>query len=111
MIDDRDAIAKLVGFVHVMRRDEDGEIALGLDALKHFPDMHARHRVEARRRLVEKKDAGLVDEAARDFNTAPHAARQISDLLMAPLRQLDRFQQIVDVFFRLSAALVQTWQK
>ncbi len=41
MIDDRDAIAEAVGFVHVMGGNEDRKLALGLDVGEHLPYGHA----------------------------------------------------------------------
>ena len=96
MIDDRDAIAELVGFVHVVRRDEHGQLALRLEPLEHFPHVHARHRIETGRRFVEKEDPRLVNQASRDFDAPPHAAREVLHLFVAPLRQLDRVEQFVD---------------
>ena len=83
VIDDGDAIAELVGLVHVVRRQEDGQVALGLDLLAASPTPRpARHGIETRRRLVEKEDPRLVHQAARDLDTAPHAARQVLHLLV-----------------------------
>ena len=48
MIDDRDAIAELVGFVHVVGREQYGQIALRFDLLEHLPDRDARDGIEPR---------------------------------------------------------------
>ena len=96
MVHDRDVVAEPVGLVHVVRRDEHGELALLLDVAQHLPHRHARHRIEAGGRLVEKEHARLVDEPARDLHAPPHAAREILDLLVGPLRQLDRLEQFAD---------------
>jgi hypothetical protein len=74
VIDDRDAVAQLVGLVHVVRGDEDGQIALRLDPLQHRPHRGARHRIETGRWFVEEKDARLVDQPACDLDAATHAA-------------------------------------
>ena len=108
VIDDRDAIAQLVGFVHVVRRDEDREVALLLDLLQHLPDGDARDRIEAGRRLVEEEDARLVDQAARDLDAAPHAARQVLHLLVGPLRELDGLEQLGDELSCASRAARRT---
>ena len=84
VIDDRDAVAQLVGFVHVVRRDEHRQVALRLDPLQHLPHGDARDRIEAGRRLVEEEDARLVHQAARDLDAPPHAAREVLHLLVAP---------------------------
>jgi hypothetical protein len=96
VIDNRDAIAQLVGFVHVVRRDENREIPFGLDLAEHLPHRDTRYRIEPGGRLVEKEDARLVHESARDFNAAPHSAGEILHLRIAPLREFDRLKQLVD---------------
>ena len=70
--------------------------ALALDLREHLPDRDARHRIEAGGRLVEEEDARLVHQAARDLDAPPHAARQVLHLRLAPLRQLDRLEQLGD---------------
>ena len=96
MIDDRNAVAQLVGFIHVMRRQEDGEIPSGLDFSQHLPHSDSRDGVQPCRRLVEKEDTRLVDQPAGDFDAASHAARKISDRLVSPLREFHRFNQFRD---------------
>src|SRR5579871_7029155 len=64
VIDDGDAIAEAIGFVHVMSGDEDGELAFFFDVAEHLPHCNTRYRVEARRGLVEEKDARVMHEAA-----------------------------------------------
>src|SRR4029079_12800306 len=68
VIDDRDAIAELVRLVHVVRGQQHGQLTLRLDLLQHFPYGDAGYRVETGGGLVEKEDARLVDEAARNFD-------------------------------------------
>ena len=62
--------------------------------LQHLPHRRARDRIEARRRLVEEEHARLVHEAARDLHAPAHAAREILDLLVLPLQELDRLEQL-----------------
>ena len=86
VIDDGDAVAQAVGFVHVVRGDQDGERAAVLDLGQHLPDGDARDGIEAGGRLVEEEDLRAVHQAARDLQTAPHAAGERLGLRVAPLR-------------------------
>src|SRR5687767_15666300 len=54
---DRDAIAVL-GFVHVVRRDEDGRRLRG--GIDHFPELPPGDGVDSASRLVEKYDLWRV---------------------------------------------------
>ena len=65
-----------------------------LDPAQHLPHRDARDRIEPGRRLVEKEDARLVDQPARDLHAAPHAARKVSDRLVRPRRQLDGLDEL-----------------
>ena len=96
VVDDGDAVAELVGLVHVMGGDQDGQVALALEAREHLPHGDARDRVEAGGRLVEKEDLRLVHQAARDFQPAPHAAGEHLHRLVRPLRQVDGREQLAD---------------
>ena len=96
MVDDGDAVAELVGFIHVVRGHEDGEIAFGLEAGEHFPDGDAGDGVEAGGGFVEEEDFGFVDEAAGDFEAAAHAAGEHFDGFVGPLEEVDFFEELVD---------------
>ena len=96
VVDDGDAVAELVGLVHVVRGQEDGEIALGLDLAQHLPDRHPRHRVEAGGGLVEEEDPRLVHEAAGDLHAPAHAAGEVLHRSRPPLGELHGREQLVD---------------
>src|SRR5436305_4731265 len=56
MMDDSNAIAEAVGFIHVMRGDQNRELTLALDVGQHLPNGNAGNGVEPGRGLVQKKD-------------------------------------------------------
>ena len=103
VIHDRDAVAELVGFVHVMRRQQNGQARGFLQFGDHFPHRRARHRVEAGGRLVEEHDFGRVHQAARDFQAPAHSARKTADQFVGKFRQADGFQQLRDQSLALGA--------
>jgi hypothetical protein len=74
VIHNGNAVAQLVRLVHVVRRDEHGEVARVLDLAQHLPDGGARHGIEPGGGFIEKEDARLVHQPARDLHPAPHAA-------------------------------------
>jgi hypothetical protein len=75
LVDDDEAVAQLLGLVHVVRRQDERRAAL-LQPEQAIPQHVARLRVEPRRRLVEEQDARVVDEAAGDREATLHAARE-----------------------------------
>jgi hypothetical protein len=58
-----------------MRGEKDRHAGLRAQVGEAVPDGAARHRIEARRRLVEEEQAWLVEQGLRDLQTADHAAR------------------------------------
>ena len=89
----RDARAPL-GLVEVRRRHDDGD-ALGEELGQQLPELAARHRVHARRRLVEQDDLRLVDERAGERELLLHAARQPVGQPVAERRELRHVEQAV----------------
>ena len=60
----RDAVAAL-GLVHEMGRDEDRDVVLAGQVDQDLPEAVARHRIDARSRLVEDQEVGRVDQRHR----------------------------------------------
>ena len=64
------------------------------------PELVAGLRVQAERGLVEEDDLGRVQQAARDFQAPPHAARELLHLVFAAVPQLEELQQSLDALRR-----------
>src|SRR5437016_4416813 len=56
VVDDGNAITQAVRLVHVVSRNQNGQLPVLLDVSQHFPDRDTGNRIESRRWLVEKKD-------------------------------------------------------
>src|SRR5262245_21465622 len=69
-----DAIAS-IRLVHVRRRDDGGQ-AVGSQAPQQIPELAARDRIHAGRRLVEEQDLGPVDQRAAERELLLHPARE-----------------------------------
>ena len=84
-VDDREAVAELVGLLHVVRGEEDG-LALAVQLAEDLPQREAALRVEAGGRLVEEEDRGPVHDRPRHHQALRHAARERGDRLLRPAR-------------------------
>src|SRR5262249_6022637 len=75
VIDDGHAIAQFVGLLHVVRRKQNGDALLPQCAYV-VPHRKPRLRIEARARLVEKQNSGIVSNGAGDLNALREASRE-----------------------------------
>ena len=66
----RDAVAAL-GLVHEVGRDEDGDLVAAGEVDQVLPEGVPCHRVDARSRLVEDQQLGLVDQRHRQRESLP----------------------------------------
>ena len=94
VVDDRDAVAELVGLLEVLRREEDRR-ALAVDPAQLLPDRQPAGRVEAGGRLVEEQDLGLVHERRREVEPALHAAGVALDHAVGGVLELDQLEQLL----------------
>ena len=97
VVDDRDAVAQLVGLGHVVGREEDRPPGHGrLPGEDQLADRAGGGDVEAERRLVEEEDPRVVEQAAGEVHLLALAGRQRADPLLALLAEPDRVDQLVD---------------
>ncbi len=71
----QERVRESLGFVHVVRGEDHPE-PLGAELRDELPHLHARCRIEARRRFVEEEDARTVDDAPRDEEPPQVAAAE-----------------------------------
>ncbi len=94
-IDDGHAITQQLGFVHVVRRQQDGA-ALGSVPRQQVPQLAARLRVEPGRRLVEKQQVGLSHQRAGQREPLLLSAGELADPAGALRVEFDQRQHLVD---------------
>src|SRR4051794_30921467 len=75
VVDDCNSVAKTLGFIHEVRRQEKRP-AFTREAAKPLPDEMPRLRIETRGRLVEKDELRIVHQRASERETPLHAAGQ-----------------------------------
>ena len=69
-----DRLAKLVGFLHIVRGHQDRGAEFLAQVPNILPDGLLRNRVEADGGLIKKKNAWMVEHGLGDFEAANHAA-------------------------------------
>ena len=74
--DQADVLAQLLGLLEVVRGQQDRR-ALGVQAADVAPQLEPQLEVDARRRLVEDHELGLVHERAGEQEAAAHAAGEL----------------------------------
>src|SRR5258706_396192 len=78
VIHNGDAIAQAVGFVHVMRGDQNGEFPLALDVAEHFPYGDTRNWIESSSGLIEKEYFGMMHQPPRNLQTPSLTLKETS---------------------------------
>ena len=99
-VNQQELVAEALGLVHVVSRQHDRE-ALGAQTVDELPDVEARARIEARRRLVEKQDARTVYDRACDQEPTDEAAGQHVRRLIGVRREIEAVEQLGDSRFEI----------
>ena len=86
VVDDGQAVAELVGLLHVVRGEEDG-LALAVQLAEDLPQREAALRIEPGGGLVEEEDRGAVHDRPRHHEALRHAARERGHRLLRPFGQ------------------------
>ena len=90
-----EAVAQLLGLVHVMSRDDQRD-PVRLEAVEPVPEHVPRLRVEAGGRLVQQEDLGLVDQRPGDREPAPHSSGEHLDPGVGLVLELRERQQALE---------------
>src|SRR6185312_7724333 len=78
VIDNGDAVAQTISFIHVVRGDQDRKISLLFDIADHLPHRHARYRVKSSRWLIQEEDSWAMHQPTRNFQPSPHPTGEIA---------------------------------
>ena len=93
VVHDRHAIAELLGFVHVVCRQEDR--APGpLELVDEVPELPAGLRIESGRRFVEEQEVRIADQRARQREPLLLAPGEHADARVALFLQLNQPDQV-----------------
>src|SRR5690242_12305513 len=99
-IDDADAI-HLLGLLQIVRRQKEGDAALGADGAQVVPEIAAALWIQPGGWLVEKENLGLMQQAAHNLQFALHAA---GELLYRPAQRVGDAEQPGQPFHLLAIA-------
>ena len=90
MVDDGQAVAERVGFIHVMGGEHDG-FAGAVVVADDLPEQQARLRIEAGGGLVEEQHFGIVHHGAGDGEPLHHAAGEVAHHVVGAVDELEFF--------------------
>ena len=84
------------GLVHEVGRDENGHALIARKIDQRFPEPVPRHGIDARGRLVEDEDLGLVDDGDGQRKPLANPQRQIQGALIEIIFKAEPFDQLGD---------------
>ena len=88
-VDDADPVGQHVGFLEVLRGEEDRHAQLGVEPAYLFPHLDPADRIEARGRLVEEEHLGVVHQRRGQVESALHATRVGRDASVERVAEID----------------------
>src|SRR6266852_4536414 len=97
MVHDGYAVAKLLGFVHVMGCEQNGAAGL-LEFLDQFPKLPAGLRVKASGGLIEKQEVGIANQSASKGQALFLSPGEIADARIALFLELDVRNHVGRIF-------------
>ena len=99
VVNDDDALAERLDVGHVMAGEENGGFLGGVVAADKFANGLLGNDVEADGGLVEKQDAGLVEQGGDEFHFHAFAQTQLADGDVELVLDAEEFGQLGDGFF------------
>ena len=93
VIDDGEAIAEALGFIHVVSGEQDGATLL-LEGADDVPELAAALGIESGGGLVEKKDARIADQSGGNGQALLLAAGKFADPGVGFFGELEFFQDV-----------------
>src|SRR3989454_4295139 len=96
VVDDADPVAEAVRLLHVVRREDEGRLHLPAEAFDVVPDVLPRLGVESEGRLVEEDDWGVVQQPARNLESALHPSGEGLDEGILPVLEVDEGEELLN---------------
>ena len=106
MIDNRQAIAKALGLIHVMGGQQNGS-ALLLKSANDVPELASALRIKTGCRLVQKKNLGVADERRSDGQALALTAGELADPRIGFFTQL----QVIEHLLRRARLAIKTGEE
>ncbi len=92
-IHDADSIAQDLGFLHVVRRQQNRP-AFALELAHQFPQSLPSLRIQARRRFIEEDEFRVVDERQAQGETLALAAAQAQLISLGLILEMQQAQEL-----------------
>ena len=103
MVDDRDLLAQCLGFLHVVRGQQD-RLPLGVQHPQDVPEVGPGLRVEPCGRLVQEEHVRPVHQGPRDQQPLGLPAGQVGGHRLAPVREAEYLEQLLGPALGLAQA-------
>ncbi len=103
LVHQRDAVAAF-GLIHEVGREEDRDAIIAGEIDQRAPELVARDRIDARRRLVENEHRRPVQHGHCKLQPLLHAERQAFRLGVGHVFQIVAFEQLIDADLRSRSA-------
>jgi hypothetical protein len=104
VVDDADAVGELVGFLEVLRGEEDRHAELVVEPPHLLPHAGAADGIESGGGLVEEQDVGVVHERGGEVEPPAHATRVGADATVERVAEVDQCAQVDQALLDLAAA-------
>ena len=86
-INERETVAELIDFIHVMGRHDHGAVEPVSQIEDALPNCFTGGGIEADRRFIEKQHGRSMEQALRDFEPPDHSAGIMPGKMMGCLRK------------------------
>ena len=104
----RDETVKLLGLLHIGRRGDDAHCRTRrAHARDEAPELAARERIDARRRLIQDQEVRIVNERAAEPELLTHAARKLARQPVGKRIEPRRIEQFGDAAVAFVAGLAE----
>jgi len=103
----------VLGNVHLMRHDQDGEIALDVEPLKDAHHLDARPRIEVPGRFIGEQQDRTIDQRAGNCHALLLPAGHLTALVVHPIGEADGLQcrqRAAPACRRGNPRVIQQWQ-
>ena len=102
VVDDSDPVAELVGLLHIVRGEHDGDAFLS-EAPNGFPHGDPALGIEACAGFIEEENFGAVRDRSGDLNTLSEPARELGRVGICAFGEVELLKELHGPLFGCSA--------
>lgn len=92
-LDEGDTVT-IIGFVQVVRREEERQVLLATEALEEAPDRPTMDGIEPKGRFVEEENLGTMKHTSREVERSTHSAGERPDTIVSAAGQPEEVHEL-----------------